>query len=46
MTSSLTPLPQSRHLATAIPGPRSQVLHAERQAHVTDGFGISPPASP
>ncbi|MCW2134342.1 aminotransferase class III-fold pyridoxal phosphate-dependent enzyme [Arthrobacter sp. VKM Ac-2550] len=43
MTSSLTPLPQSRHLATAIPGPRSQALHAERQAHVTDGFGIALP---
>src|SRR5688500_13986775 len=43
MTSSLAPLPQSRHLATAIPGPRSQALHAERQDHVTDGFGIALP---
>ncbi|MCG2623278.1 aminotransferase class III-fold pyridoxal phosphate-dependent enzyme [Arthrobacter sp. I2-34] len=36
-------LPQSRHLATAIPGPRSQALHAQRQAHVTDGFGVTLP---
>ena len=33
-------LPQSRHLATAIPGPRSQALHRDRLAHVSDGFGI------
>ncbi|MFD1214575.1 aminotransferase class III-fold pyridoxal phosphate-dependent enzyme [Arthrobacter sp. GCM10027362] len=37
------PLPQIRHLATAIPGPRSQALHAERLAHVTDGFGVALP---
>lgn len=37
------PLPQSRHLATAVPGPRSQQLHAERQAQVTDGFGTALP---
>lgn len=36
-------LPQSRHLATAIPGPRSQQLHAERQAQVTEGFGTALP---
>lgn len=36
---SAAPLPQSRHLATAIPGPTSQQLHAQRQAQVTDGFG-------
>ncbi|EMY32159.1 4-aminobutyrate aminotransferase, partial [Arthrobacter crystallopoietes BAB-32] len=41
--TGLAPLPQSRHLATAVPGPRSQELHAERQAHVTDGFGIALP---
>lgn len=41
--SGPAPLPQSRHLATAIPGPRSQALHAERQAQVTDGFGIALP---
>ena len=39
----LAPLPQSRHLATAIPGPRSLALHAERQAQVTDGFGVALP---
>ncbi|NKX55177.1 aminotransferase class III-fold pyridoxal phosphate-dependent enzyme [Arthrobacter sp. E918] len=44
MTDSLPdPLPQTRHLATAIPGPRSQALHAERRAHVTDGFGVALP---
>jgi 4-aminobutyrate aminotransferase / (S)-3-amino-2-methylpropionate transaminase / 5-aminovalerate transaminase len=37
------PLPQSRHLATAIPGPRSAALHAERLAQVTDGFGVALP---
>lgn len=42
-TAQLAPLPQSRHLATAIPGPRSQALHAERLAHVTDGFGVALP---
>jgi 4-aminobutyrate aminotransferase/(S)-3-amino-2-methylpropionate transaminase len=33
-------VPQSRHLATAIPGPKSTALHRDRLAHVTDGFGI------
>lgn len=33
-------LPQSRRLVTPVPGPRSQELHAERLAHVSDGFGI------
>ena len=42
-TSVTAPLPQSRHLATVIPGPRSKALHAERQAHVTNGFGIALP---
>lgn len=36
-------LPQTRHLATSIPGPRSTALHAERTAHVTNGFGIALP---
>lgn len=36
-------IPQSRHLATAIPGPRSTALHAERAAQVTNGFGIALP---
>ncbi len=35
-----TTLPQSRHLATTVPGPRSQQLHAERLAQVSDGFGL------
>ncbi|MBC7761122.1 MAG: aminotransferase class III-fold pyridoxal phosphate-dependent enzyme [Candidatus Saccharibacteria bacterium] len=37
------PVPQSRLLATAIPGPRSVELHAERLKHVTSGFGITLP---
>ncbi|TFD07653.1 MULTISPECIES: aminotransferase class III-fold pyridoxal phosphate-dependent enzyme [unclassified Cryobacterium] len=41
MTS--VPVPQSRLLATAIPGPRSVELHAERLKHVTSGFGITLP---
>src|SRR3954453_8068966 len=41
--AQLAPLPQSRHLATAIPGPRSQALHAERLALVPDGFGVTLP---
>lgn len=36
-------LPQSRHLATQIPGPRSRELHAQRLAEVSDGFGITLP---
>ncbi|GAA1497532.1 4-aminobutyrate--2-oxoglutarate transaminase [Paeniglutamicibacter kerguelensis] len=36
-------LPQTRHLATAVPGPRSTELHAERTAQVTNGFGITLP---
>lgn len=38
MTSTATSLPQTRHLATAVPGPRSQALHLEREAQVTTGF--------
>ncbi|MFI8414451.1 aminotransferase class III-fold pyridoxal phosphate-dependent enzyme [Paeniglutamicibacter gangotriensis] len=34
---------QTRHLATAIPGPRSTALHAERTQEVTNGFGIALP---
>lgn len=37
------PLPQSRHLATEIPGPRSRALQAERLAQVTGGFGVALP---
>ena len=40
---TLASLPQSRLLATAIPGPRSIELHAERLKHVTSGFGITLP---
>ena len=36
-------LPQTRHLATSIPGPRSQALHAERQEQVSSGFGTALP---
>lgn len=37
------PLPQSRHLATEVPGPRSQQLHADRASQVTAGFGTALP---
>lgn len=37
------PVAQSRHLATPIPGPRSQALHAQRMSHVTSGFGVTMP---
>lgn len=40
---TLAPLPQSRLLNTAIPGPRSVALHAERMKHVTSGFGVALP---
>ncbi len=40
---TLAPLPQTRLLTTAIPGPRSTALHAERMAHVTSGFGTTLP---
>jgi 4-aminobutyrate aminotransferase/(S)-3-amino-2-methylpropionate transaminase len=43
MAMTLQPLPQSRLLATAIPGPRSAALHAEREKHVTSGFGVTLP---
>lgn len=36
-------LPQTRLLRTAIPGPRSAVLHAERVQQVSSGFGIALP---
>ena len=38
-----TTLPQTRHLATAVPGPRSAELHARRQQEVTAGFGVTLP---
>jgi len=40
---TLASVPQSRLLATAIPGPRSVALHAERLKHVTTGFGTALP---
>ncbi|WP_164520470.1 aminotransferase class III-fold pyridoxal phosphate-dependent enzyme [Specibacter cremeus] len=43
MTLESPALPQSRHLATAIPGPRSTELHREREAHVSSGFGVTIP---
>ncbi|WP_420180855.1 aminotransferase class III-fold pyridoxal phosphate-dependent enzyme [Paenarthrobacter sp. TA1.8] len=43
MTSSTDSLPQTRHIATAIPGPASAALHCKREAHVTSGFGVAMP---
>lgn len=47
MTSIASPaeatLQQSRHLETAIPGPRSRALHEQRQEHVSSGFGTALP---
>ena len=43
VSMTLAPLPQSRLLTTAIPGPRSAALHAERIAQVTSGFGVTLP---
>jgi len=36
-------VPQTRLLRTAIPGPRSAALHAERVQQVSSGFGIALP---
>ena len=36
-------LEQRRILTTAIPGPRSQELHARRSQHVAGGFGVTLP---
>ena len=43
ITDDFDALTQTRLLATAIPGPRSQVLHAERMQQVTSGFGTTLP---
>lgn len=43
MTSAVETLPQTRHLATAIPGPRSSALHAHRVQNVSSGFGVALP---
>ena len=34
---------QSRHLVTAVPGPRSEALHARKQAAVSAGVGTTLP---
>jgi 4-aminobutyrate aminotransferase/(S)-3-amino-2-methylpropionate transaminase len=39
----LAPVEQRRVLHTAIPGPRSVALQAEREAHVPRGFGVTLP---
>jgi 4-aminobutyrate aminotransferase/(S)-3-amino-2-methylpropionate transaminase len=39
----LAPVEQRRELRTAVPGPRSIALHAEREAHVSRGFGVTLP---
>lgn len=39
----LPPIPQSRHLATEIPGPRSRELMVHRRAQVSNGFGAQLP---
>ena len=42
--TSKDPLPQSRHLATAIPGPKSQEIIARRKEAVSAGLGMAIPA--
>ncbi len=42
--TSKDPLPQSRHLATEIPGPKSQELIARRKEAVSAGLGMAIPA--
>jgi 4-aminobutyrate aminotransferase/(S)-3-amino-2-methylpropionate transaminase len=39
----MTALPQERHLATAVPGPKSQELQARRTAAVAQGVGSTLP---
>ncbi|TXN29170.1 4-aminobutyrate--2-oxoglutarate transaminase [Lacisediminihabitans profunda] len=43
MASTLPALPQSRHLAQPIPGPRSRELQAQRNGEVTSAFGTTLP---
>ena len=43
MTLTQDALLQTRHVATAIPGPASTALHREREAHVSSGFGAALP---
>jgi 4-aminobutyrate aminotransferase/(S)-3-amino-2-methylpropionate transaminase len=42
--TSKDPLPQTRHLATEIPGPKSQELIARRKEAVSAGLGMAIPA--
>jgi 4-aminobutyrate aminotransferase / (S)-3-amino-2-methylpropionate transaminase / 5-aminovalerate transaminase len=42
--TSKDPLPQSRHIATAIPGPKSQAIIARRNDAVSAGLGMAIPA--
>ncbi len=42
--TSKDPLPQTRHLATEIPGPKSQALIARRKEAVSAGLGMAIPA--
>ncbi len=44
MTSPHAPVDQQRRLVTAIPGPRSQELHARKEAAVSAGVGVGLPA--
>jgi 4-aminobutyrate aminotransferase/(S)-3-amino-2-methylpropionate transaminase len=43
MASTLAPLLQSRHIAHAIPGPRSRQLQEQRNSEVTSAFGVALP---
>lgn len=43
MNSAAFTVPQTRHLATAIPGPESIARHALRTREVSSGFGIALP---
>ncbi len=43
MTRTVNHVEQSRHLATAIPGPRSQALQARKVAAVSAGIGVTLP---
>ena len=42
--TAATPVDQQRKLITAIPGPRSQALHARKAAAVSSGIGVGLPA--
>ena len=44
MTSTSPAVDQQRKLVTAVPGPRSQALHARKSAAVSAGVGVALPA--